>query len=121
MRLEENNELDSDVMDPEQFKRLSETDFIPNRVSENFIELGGWKLNVRRTIFESGSVDDVIQGWRKLSHVLPMGLLSVVFFFRSAYENLKLGLTYEKGYETDLLRSIKIVSLVLQMFGGGEN
>ena len=41
------NELDSDVMDPERFKRfrsnpleISKTDFIPNRLSENFIEIG---------------------------------------------------------------------------------
>jgi hypothetical protein len=113
--LEENNELDSDVMDPQQFNRflsnppeISETDLIPNRISESFIELGGWKLNVCRTIFESGSIDDVIQGWRKLSLVLPMDLLSLVFFFRSAYENLKLDLTYEKGYETDLLELLRL-------------
>jgi hypothetical protein len=113
--LEENNELDSDVMDPQHFNRflsnpleISETDLIPNPVGENFIELGGWKLNVRRTIFESASVDDVIYGWSKLSHALPMDLLSLVFFFRTAYENSKLGFTYEKGHETDLLELLRL-------------
>lgn len=111
----EDHELDSNVMDPQQFERflsnpreISETDFIPNRVCQNFIELGGWKFNVSRTIFEGGSVDDVIEGWKRLSDVVSMDLLSLVFFLRTVYENLKLGLTYEKGYETDLLELLRL-------------
>ncbi|MFZ0512190.1 MAG: hypothetical protein WAM14_11335 [Candidatus Nitrosopolaris sp.] len=115
IRLEEKDELDSDVMDPQEFKRflfnpreISESDFIPNRVCQDFIKLGGWKLNVRRTIFESASVGDVIGGWNTLSDVLPMDLLSLIFFLRTVYENLKLGLTYDEGYETDLLELLRL-------------
>lgn len=86
--MEENNELDSDVMDPQQFNRflsnpveISETNLIPNRTSESFIELGGWKLNVRRTIFESGSIDDVIQGLEETKSCTPDGFVIPHFLF----------------------------------------
>jgi hypothetical protein len=43
-----------------------------------------------------------------LSDLPPIDLFSSVFFLRTAYEYLKLGLTYEKGFETDLLELLRL-------------
>jgi hypothetical protein len=70
--------------------------------------LGGWKLNVAKTIFEDADPGNVINGWKLLSDLIPMDFFSLLFFTRTAYENLKLGLTYEKGYETDLVELLRL-------------
>ena len=113
-RLEQNDE-DKNVMDPGEFQALlsnpetiSRTDLVPVYTPENFLKLGGWKLNVTKTIFEDAKAGEVLIAWEMLSDLLPMDLYSFVFFLRTAYENVKLGLTYEEGFETDLLELLRL-------------
>lgn len=102
-------------MDPGEFQALlsnpetiSITDLVPVYTPENFLKLGGWKLNVTKTIFENAKTGEVLIGWEMLSDLLPMDLYSFVFFLGTAYENVKLGLTYKEGFETDLLELLRI-------------
>jgi len=51
-------------MDPEEFdalldnpQKISKTDLIPFYTNQTFLKLGGWKLNIRKTIFEDAKVD----------------------------------------------------------------
>ncbi|MFZ0512819.1 MAG: hypothetical protein WAM14_14525 [Candidatus Nitrosopolaris sp.] len=113
--LKPDDEKDKNVMDPEEFdtlpdnpQKISKTDLIPFHTNQNFLRLGGWKLNISKTIFEDTKVDEVLEGWKMLSDLLPFDLFSSVLFLRTAYEYLKLGLTYEKGFETDLLELLRL-------------